>query len=483
MSRGVLAPALGATRLPCLSVVRLCLLLFCLTFCTATQDVQAAPHPLRVLVAGFEPFGGLTHNPTQELAENLDSISPALMERVQLRGVVLPVAYDGAWPRLLLEIDDFRPHVVLAFGLGAHASGLRLETTARNHDSGLWDNLGRSRKGAILPDGPATLPSGLPLDALLQALQGGGFEVQFSDNAGGYLCNHIFYRLVAHATSRPEMRAGFIHVPQMPLVHRPGAPGLLRALELILETLEHRATLFGVYEFEPLEDDVLANVARIENMVSRMADIHGVDFHLFPEMALTGFVHASQKALLERNPELATPLPQRRLADLAATTHSHVALGLPLQDNGAWYNAFQVFAPNDGGSVAYTYRKNHLYGSDHDWAAPGHGEYPVFRLPCGDLGAVICHDLVHPAPYRAYAAQSVALLLVATNWIGERDAPYTYLRRNFAPTSLVSDRKGREADIYFPGSTGLLLHGRSPEERAHPRDLGGNVRGVLYLCL
>jgi pyroglutamyl-peptidase len=478
VARGVRDPALGAARLPCLLVVWFCLLL-----CPLGPNPRAAPHPLRVLVAGFEPFGGLKHNPTQELADKLDSISPALKERVQPRGVVLPVTYDGAWPRLLSEIDEFRPHVVLAFGLGAHASGLRLETTARNHDSGLWDNLGRSRKGAIIPDGPGALPSGLPLEALRRALHEGGFDVQFSDNAGGYLCNHIFYRLTAYAASRPEMRAGFIHVPQMPLEDRPGAPGLLRALELILETLERRATLFGVYEFEPLEDDVLANLARIENVVSRMADSHGVDFHLFPEMALTGFVHASPKALLERNPELTTPLPQRRLADLAANTRSHVALGLPLQDNGVWHNAFRVFAPDDGGSVAYTYRKNHLYGSDHEWAAPGLGDYPVFRLPCGDLGAVICHDLVHPAPYRAYATQSVDLLLVATNWIGERDGPYRYLHRNFAPTTLVSDRKGREEGIVFPGSTGILLQGRSPEERARPRDLGGNVRGVLYLCL
>ncbi len=478
MTHGALASALGAFRLSFLAVVWFCLLL-----CPLGRSVQAAPHPLRVLVSGFEPFGGLKHNPTQALAESLDSISPELRQRIQLRGVVLPVTYDGAWPRLLGEIEDFRPHVVLAFGLGAHASGLRLETTARNLDSGLFDNLGRSRKGAILPNGPATLPSGLPLDALRQALQGGGFGVTFSDNAGGYLCNHIFYRLLSHAASRPEMRAGFIHVPQMPLEDRPGAPGLLRALELILETLEHRATLFGVYEFEPLEDDVPANLARIENMVSRMADTHGVDFHLFPEMALTGFVHASQEALLERNPELTTPLPQSRLADLAANTGSRVALGLPIEDNGTWYNAFQVFTPEDGGSVAYTYRKNHLYGSDHDWAAPGHGDYPVLSLPCGDLGAVICHDLVYPAPYQAYAAQTVKLLLVATNWIGERDGPYAYLRRNFAPTTLVSDRKGREAGIDFPGSTGLLMQGRSPDERSRPKDLGGDVRGVLYLCL
>lgn len=478
MRRGFRAPALGAFRLLCLAVVWLCL-----PFCPVGESAQAAPHPLRVLISGFEPFGGLKHNPTQELAESLDSIAPESRQRVQLRGVVLPVTYDGAWPRLLSEMEDFRPHVVLAFGLGAHASGLRLETTARNQDSGLWDNLGRSRKGAIIPHGPATLPSGLPLDALRRALQGSGFDVQFSDNAGGYLCNHIFYRLTAYAASRSEMRAGFIHVPQMSLEDRPGAPGLSRALELILETLEQRATLFGVYEFEPLEDDVLANLARIENVVSRMVDTHGVDFHLFPEMALTGFVHASRKALLERNPELATPLPGRRLADLAANTRSHVALGLPLQDNGVWYNAFQVFAPEDGGGVAYTYRKNHLYGSDHDWAAPGLGDYPVLSLPCGDLGAVICHDLVHPAPYRAYADQSVDLLLVATNWIGERDGPYRYLRRNFAPTTLVSDRKGREADIDFPGSTGLLPQGRAPDERVRPTDLGDNVRGVLYLCL
>ena len=446
------------------------------------QRAEAAPRPLRVLVAGFEEFGGLGANPTQTLAENLTSLPETIRAKCELRGVVLPVTYDGAWPRLRKESEDFHPQIALVFGLANSSPGIRLESVARNHDQGSPDNDGKRNKGSIVPGAPDSLKSGLPLDELRKALTSAGFSVLNSDNAGGYICNNVFYQLMRHMEKHPEMRGGFIHVPAMELAGSSGRPGLLRALEVILETLVEHATLFAAYEFEPLEDNVTGNLRRMEEIVSTMCKDRGVDFHLFPEMALTGFVHDSLSSMLDMNPELESDLVQRRLCALTASTGCSIGLGLPVREKGIWYNGFQVFEPGASAPV-YTYLKNFLYGSDHRWATPAGGRYPTFELPCGRIGVVICHDLVYPQPYAAYAGQGVVVLLVATNWIGDGDGPYRYLRKYFAPITVISDRKGRESNIDFPGTTGLMLPGTPVEEHPRPHELAPGVRGVLYLAM
>ena len=57
----------------------------------------------------------------------------------------------------------------------------------------------RARAGsgaAIDPDGPLALPSSLPVDAIVAALRAEEIPAAVSRDAGGYLCNHIFYVLM-----------------------------------------------------------------------------------------------------------------------------------------------------------------------------------------------------------------------------------------------------------------------------------------------
>jgi pyroglutamyl-peptidase len=92
---------------------------------------------------------------------------------------------------------------------------------------------GEVRQGRVVrAGGPATLPSRLPLDRLAAALAADGYEVLTSDDAGGYLCNHLFYELM---TQRPEGVAGFVHVP--PLAPPWDLERLTRALRRMLEVL------------------------------------------------------------------------------------------------------------------------------------------------------------------------------------------------------------------------------------------------------
>jgi pyroglutamyl-peptidase len=190
----------------------------------------AGAGPLTVLVTGFEPFGGLDRNPTQELALAVQRGEVLAPSGMRLEAVVLPVAYFACNAALDQALERVKPDVVLALGLAGSSPGVRLETTARNQDRGFADNAGNAHRGPVEEGGPATLGSGLPLERLRQSLSRRGVPARLSDDAGGYVCNHLFYHLMRAASARPGLRAGFVHLPDCALRGPGGAVGILTAL-------------------------------------------------------------------------------------------------------------------------------------------------------------------------------------------------------------------------------------------------------------
>ena len=82
-------------------------------------------------------------------------------------------------------------------------SGVEVERTARNIRGPREDCDGCAPETPVLvEDGPATLPSTLPWEAL---------AVATSDDAGQYLCNAVFYLAQHHLPSIPVR--GFVHLP------------------------------------------------------------------------------------------------------------------------------------------------------------------------------------------------------------------------------------------------------------------------------
>ncbi len=154
----------------------------------------------RVLVTGFEPFGAHDVNPSALVAEALD-------------GVVLPVSFARASGALRAAIDERDPELVVCFGLADGATAISVERFAHNLDEAdAVDNEGAGGSGSpIDPNGPLALPSSLPVDAIVAALRAEEIPAAVSRDAGGYLCNHIFYVLMGELG--PGRRGGFVHVP------------------------------------------------------------------------------------------------------------------------------------------------------------------------------------------------------------------------------------------------------------------------------
>lgn len=166
----------------------------------------------RILVTGFAPFLDHAANPTAWLAGRLDG---ARIGGAEITAMTLPVTFDGAVPALLDAVAATGPDAVVMFGLAYETDAIRPERLALNlDDSAAPDNDGQVRRNRpIDPAGPLGYWSSLPLDAIIDDLEAGGIAVRTSRDAGGYICNHLFFGL-RHA--RPALPAGFIHVPPFP---------------------------------------------------------------------------------------------------------------------------------------------------------------------------------------------------------------------------------------------------------------------------
>jgi pyroglutamyl-peptidase len=195
-----------------------------------------------VLVTGFEPFGGSATNPSQRLLEALDG---------EVATTVLPVSYARAAAELRRAVRETRPDVVLAFGQADGRTGISVERFAHNLDEATTtDNDEAPGSGAAIdPGGPPAYASTLPVDEIVAALRAEGIPAEPSRDAGGFLCNHVFYTLMRLLEQeRPEAVGGFVHVPLLPeQALESAAPTmpletLVRAAEIIVRTCAAHAS-------------------------------------------------------------------------------------------------------------------------------------------------------------------------------------------------------------------------------------------------
>lgn len=168
---------------------------------------------MTTLVTGFDAFADVTINPSQRLVEALEGAGYA--------GVItsiLRTAYRAADERMRELIQTHRPEDVLMFGCDQDARAIRLELAALNlDDCTTSDNDGEVRnRQRIAEDAPVGYWSTLPLDRMADVARSMGQPVEFSRDAGGFVCNHVFFT-ASHTLARewPGSRCGFIHLPPM----------------------------------------------------------------------------------------------------------------------------------------------------------------------------------------------------------------------------------------------------------------------------
>ncbi len=188
-----------------------------------------------ILLTGFEPFGGDTHNPSATVAKALESADVAVR--------ILPV--DGAQIQAALKmaIEETKPKALLMLGLARGKTRLALEKVAINWlEYRIPDNSGLVQQGKrIFENAPDALFSSLPLTSLQAALKLNRVPVDLSFSAGAFLCNQVFF--LARALY-PDLPSGFLHLPSDETLALSKSEPFLplkyqtKAVKLILETLE-----------------------------------------------------------------------------------------------------------------------------------------------------------------------------------------------------------------------------------------------------
>jgi pyroglutamyl-peptidase len=170
---------------------------------------------MKLLMTGFMPFPGVDVNPTQLLIRYFQDETVALPKGVQLIPEVLPTAFEAADLRIRALIGDEHPDVVLCLGVAQKRPEINIERIAHNWDEAtIPDNDGVQLSGQkIVADGPEQYFSTLPIERMLAALQTAQLPSVISDNAGRYVCNHVFYCARDEVGLGRRTPCGFVHVP------------------------------------------------------------------------------------------------------------------------------------------------------------------------------------------------------------------------------------------------------------------------------
>lgn len=198
---------------------------------------------MKLLVTGFEPFGGQATNPSFEAVCRL----PNVIAGAQVLKLQVPVVFGTGADTVLAAVDEHVPDLVLCVGQAGGRSCITPEFVGINCiDARIPDNAGNQpRNQRIVANGPDAFFSTVPVHAMASACVSAGIPAEVSYSAGTFCCNELLYRLLFHLAARhPKTRAGFIHVPystEQAATMSGAAPSMslddmTRGLEVMIET-------------------------------------------------------------------------------------------------------------------------------------------------------------------------------------------------------------------------------------------------------
>lgn len=164
----------------------------------------------KLLITGFEPFGGETSNPSWEAVSALsEEIGDYTIEKL-----CLPVVFGKAAELVIKTAESLCPDVILCIGQAGGRNTITPELVGINLRHALIpDNDGNQPMDTpIVRGGKTAYFSTLPVRSMSNAIQTAGIPSQVSYSAGAYVCNDVIYTLLSHYENSAT-KVGFIHIP------------------------------------------------------------------------------------------------------------------------------------------------------------------------------------------------------------------------------------------------------------------------------
>ena len=149
----------------------------------------------KILVTGFDPFGGEKVNPALEVIKLL----PKKIGENEVRILEIPTVYKKSLEKIEKEIENYSPDYILSIG----QAGGRANISINN------------------------IPSSI------------------SNTAGTFVCNHVFYGVRYLIEKKFKgIKSGFVHIPYMPeqVIGKADTPSMsldniLKGVIVIIETI------------------------------------------------------------------------------------------------------------------------------------------------------------------------------------------------------------------------------------------------------
>ena len=203
---------------------------------------------MKILVTGFDPFGGEPINPAIESVKKLpDNIAGAEIIKLEI-----PTVRKKSLEKIEKAINEHNPDVILSIGQAGGRFDISIERVGINLDDfRIPDNEGNQIiDEPIFPDGENSYFVKLPVKAMVQNVQKNNIPASVSYTAGTFVCNHVLYGVMYLIEKKYKgKKSGFIHIPFLPqqVVDKRNTPsmelntivkGLTAAIEAIVKNNE-----------------------------------------------------------------------------------------------------------------------------------------------------------------------------------------------------------------------------------------------------
>ena len=191
----------------------------------------------KLLITGFDPFGGETVNPAWEAVRKL----PDSVGRYSLTKIMIPTVFSQAARAVIEAAEEGKPDVILCIGQAGGRNAVTPERIGINMRAArIADNAGNQpTQERICADGADGYFSTVPVSAMVSAIQAAGYPAEVSNSAGTFVCNDVLYTLLHHYQNSAVL-VGFIHVPYLPEQGSPSMPleDTVAALQAAISAIE-----------------------------------------------------------------------------------------------------------------------------------------------------------------------------------------------------------------------------------------------------
>lgn len=192
----------------------------------------------KLLITGFEPFGGEKINPSWEAVSRL----PERINEYEIIKLLVPVVFGKAAETVIKAAEGICPDVIISVGQAGGRDAVTPELVGINlRYAKIPDNEGNQPiDEPIVVNGDNAYFSTLPTRKIAEAINAAGIPSRVSYSAGAYVCNDLLYTQLSHFDGS-GVRVGFIHIPYSKEQGKEPSmelDAIIRALKIAVENID-----------------------------------------------------------------------------------------------------------------------------------------------------------------------------------------------------------------------------------------------------